>query len=659
MRRVREEKELRYNESMIPENALVIYKAKPAIVKERNSEKYTITLEDGSQVKVRDKDIEQIHPGPVKSFSELAPENAAKSAEPAVREAWELLLDEGHPLTLKDLSGFIFNEYTPSSAYAAYRVLCDGLYFSGAVSAITLRSKDEIAANEAKRNEKQRETGERNDFLERIKKCIKNPSFNLVPNEDARFLQDVEALALGKSIKSRTMKDLGLSETPEDAHALLLKTGFWSPMINPQPARFRLSLNSANIPPEPPFSLQSNGAASSGEERRNLCHLAAFAIDSPWSNDPDDAVSIEADETGKNILYVHVADPAASIAFDSPAEKEARDRGATLYLPETTVRMLSEEFLPVFALGLSAQSPALTFKITLDEDSKIIDTEIFPSIVKVKRLTYEEADKLMEEENSAYGAVLRELNELAMRILKRRTEQGAINIELPDVHICVVPNGVENGEVKIQPHTRYKSAVMVRECMITAGEAAGAWASGKGLPFPYLSQEAELPETKVPDGMAGSYQLRRCMRPRILSTKPGRHQGLGLDVYTQVTSPLRRYTDLLAHIQIRAFLRGDKTLSADEISAHLGFSEAAATAAAAAERATDQHWIMVYLSDKKDTVWEAVALEKKGNRWAVIIPALGLETQVPLQKDVSPNEIVKLVLKSVNIPKREAVFVQE
>jgi hypothetical protein len=68
---------------------------------------------------------------------------------------------------------------------------------------------------------------------------------------------------------------------------------------------------------------------------------------------------------------------------------------------------------------------------------------------------------------------------------------------------------------------------------------------------------------------------------------------------------------------------------------------------------------MVYLSGKKDTVWDAVALENKGNRWAVIIPSLALETQAPLQKNVSPNENVKLVLKSVNIPKREAVFAQD
>jgi hypothetical protein len=66
---------------------------------------------------------------------------------------------------------------------------------------------------------------------------------------------------------------------------------------------------------------------------------------------------------------------------------------------------------------------------------------------------------------------------------------------------------------------------------------------------------------------------------------------------------------------------------------------------------------MIYLSGKKDSVWDAVALEQKGNRWAVIIPSLALETQVPLHRDVLPNDEVKLILKSVHIPKGEAVFV--
>jgi len=324
-----------------------------------------------------------------------------------------------------------------------------------------------------------------------------------------------------------------------------------------------------------------------------------------------------------------------------------------LYLPETTVRMLPDEALPLFALGLGEKSPALTFKITLDEKGEITDTEIFPSIIKVKRITYEEADKLLNggfSDTSVDESALRELMSAAERNFKRRLAEGAVSIELPETHITV-----NNGVVNIEPVNSYRSASLVRECMLIAGEGAGNWASERALAFPYISQEVEITE-KIPSGMAGSYQLRRCMRPRSLLTKPGRHWGLGLETYTQVTSPLRRYTDLLAHMQIRAFL-GGAPLSADEISSRLGAGEAAAAASVHAERASRVHWTMCYLGGKKDSKWEAVALEKKGSRWAMMIPALALETQVPLQKDVSPNDSVELILKSVNIPRCEASFV--
>jgi len=640
---------------MITENSLVIYKSKPAIVKDRADGKFTITLQNNEQVKVRDKDIDLIHPGPVKDFKQIE----SGFSEKTVRETWELLLSEGEnsALSLKELSSLIGGEYTPSSAYAVFALLKDGLYFSGDINAITPRSKNDVDAEETKRNEKLRETGERSHYLDHLKSCLKNPEIqnNLIDsrggenNEAAnnalasRYLQDVEALAYGKSTKSRTMKDMGLNETPEDAHSLLLKAGFWSIFVNPHPSRFCMPSSSASICPDAPLR----------EDRRDLRRLAAFAIDSPWSNDPDDAVSVEKNEAGKTILYVHVADPASSITFDSPAEKEARDRGATLYLPEGAVRMLAEEALPLFALGLSEESVALTFQLTIDDDGSIKSTEIFPSVVKVDRITYEEADNQIENGKSGKADMLRAINGISEKIFKRRIAHGAVNIDLPDIHITV-----KNGKVDIEPIYPFRSGALVRECMIAAGEGAGTWACERGLAFPYISQEIEL-QGEIFGGLAGAWQLRRCMRPRVLSSKPGHHQGLGLNTYSQVTSPLRRYTDLLAHLQIRAFLHGEKTLSTDDISARLGFCEAAAIASVQAERASDNHWLMVYLSDKKDSVWEAVALDKKGNRMQVIIPSLALETQVSLQKDIMPNESINLILKSVNISRSEAVFIQK
>jgi len=633
---------------MIGENALVAYKNKPALVKEKVQDKIVIALSGGENIKVREKDVEVIHPGPAKNFDGIDRGGSSgtdtAAGENAARESWELLLaDEGKPVSLRELAELVFGEYGPVSAWAAFRLLLDGLYFSGSIDAIYPRPEDQVLADAKKREEKQREDGEKGLFLERLKNrrpflAEENSGDN---NDDRRFIQDVEALAYGKSAKSRTMKEIGLGETPEEAHALLLESGFWTKLVNPHPPRFGVSvLPPRHVPAPPP-----------GEDRVALSRLAAFAIDSPWSHDPDDALSLQT-EGDKYVLYVHVADPSASVTPDSPCEREARDRGATLYVPEGNLRMLAEEALPLFALGLAELSPALTFKITLDSCGKIHGTEIFPSTVRVSRLTYEEADKLMASANTAEAANLRDLNSLAERNLNRRIASGAINIEMPEVHIELT----EGGEVTIAPVVRYRSAILVRECMLLAGEATGGWAMQRGLAIPYIEQETgELPDEILPD-IAGSYQLRRCMRPRVLSTKPGLHSGLGLDIYTQVTSPLRRYTDLLGHIQIRATLRGRTPLSADELAARMFAGEAATTTVNQAERASRTHWIAVYLSDKKNSVWDAIAIEKRGNRWLAVIPAIGLETQVSVRDAIAPNDWIRLTLKSVNIPMGEAVF---
>jgi exoribonuclease-2 len=608
----------------IPPNSLVAYKNRPALVTEAG-EKIHISVAGGERLRVREKDVELLYPGPCVPGDD--PEQGAPEGD--VRGAWELL--EGSSVSLRELAELVYGEYTAKTAWAAYGLLREGLYFSGSVNALTPRKAPEVAEEEKKRALKQRELLERDSFLGRLKAgTLRLPG-------DSRFLQDVEALAWGKTDKSRTLKDLGRRETPQEAHRLLLDAGVWSPRVNPHPARFGLSLASSRVLPGPP----------PGEERLDLTRLDAFAVDSPWSTDPDDALSLEGD-----VLWVHVADPAVAVTPDSPADLEARGRGATLYLPEGAFRMLAEEALGFYALGLQETSPALSLRITFDGRGAVAGTDIVRSRIRVTRMSYEEADAAVLGTGARYASVLGALSALAERNLSRRQNAGAVSIEFPETHIAV-----SGDAVTVTPVRPYKSAEMVRECMLLAGEAAAGWAVKNRLPFPYVTQETgDLPGSPLP-GLAGSYQIRRCMRPRTLSAKPGSHWGLGLEGYTQVTSPLRRYTDLLAHQQIRAFLTGTPPLTEEEVLFRLAAGEAAASAAVQAERASVNHWLAVYLSGKIGSRWDGVAVDKKGGRAVIIIPALGLETQAAVKKDLEPNEPVQLTLSSVRIPEAEMVFV--
>ncbi|MDR0313997.1 MAG: RNB domain-containing ribonuclease [Treponema sp.] len=634
---------------MIQEKALVLYKNRPAIVSGAEDGKFVIYLLDigeKSAQKVRDKDVELLHPGPCNK-ADLSGAGPAGDA----RSAWELLTGTGEELALKELSELIYEEYSPKTALEAWKLLEDNHYFIGDIHHIKARSVTDLEAEEKKRNAKEQETKDRDEFLARLRKIISSKGEIALPESDRRFLQDVEALAHGHSDKSRTLKELGKHETPVDAHRLLLACGAWTMWENPYPSRFGLYSGSAKIIPPPPLE----------EDRVDLTALPAFAIDSPWSNDPDDAISLEISpegggNEGRFILWVHVADPASSVTPNSPADLEAQNRGATLYLPEGSLRMLAPETLPYFALGVQETSPALSFKMILNPDLSIAETQVIPSRIRVTRLTYEEADTLATEAKTEAGKILSRLLVLAEKNIERRLDTGAVMIELPDAHISVQLKGHDN-KVSIEPVPLSRSTDLVRECMLLAGEGAARWAVRNKLPFPFISQEAgELPKTRLP-GLAGAFQLRKSMRPRTLSVKPGVHWGLGLDMYTQVTSPLRRYTDLLAHQQIRSFLKGNPVLSEEEITLRMAKSEAGTAMTVKAERASKLHWTAVYLADRVGSAWEGVILDNQGNRAMVIIPELGMETQVPL-KNGEPNEKINLSCLSVKIPEGEILFTE-
>ncbi|MHB9295945.1 putative exoribonuclease II [Pillotina sp. SPG140] len=601
---------------MIVEKSLVLYKNRPARVTEVG-EKITIAVSNGDTVRVREKDILLIHSGPVdlNTLEQKLPCNT--------EEIWELI--EGTTVSLKELTELLYNEWTAQYAWATYCLLSDGLYFSGSIESICARTAEALALERRKRQEKHIELAERAQFLERLsKRQVQLP-------DDRHFVQDVEALALGQTDKSRTLKELGKTESPLEAHKLLLKMGFWTQWINPHPSRYGCALISPTVLLDPPCN----------EKRVDLSSLKAFAIDSPWSNDPDDAVSFEHDT-----VWVHIADPSSVVLPDSPADREARNRGATLYLPEATVRMLHEDAIKQFGLGLQSLSPALSFKITLNEDGSIAHTDIIRSVVHVTRLTYAEADHTTD-------SMLEELFSVAKRNIMRRKASNAVFIEFPDIHIEVQ---LEQKQINIEPLPSYRSSEMVRECMLLAGEGAAVWAEEHKIPFPFVSQESgDMPKSLVP-GLAGAVQIRRVMRPRVISTKPGPHNGLGLRRYTQVTSPLRRYTDLLAHQQISAFLQGKPLISEEECMLRLSAAEASASMTVSAERTSRAHWIACYLADKKNSLWEATVMELRNPGLLVSIPALGIEAYTVTHKRYELNDTVQVAVKTVRIPETETLF---
>lgn len=606
---------------MLSKNSLVLYKNRPAQIS-NIGDKLEIALEDGKQLKVREKDVQLLHSGPIQSLKQIV-RNQVKSPDSLPEEvetAWELLA--GETTTLSELAELIYGEFTVDNAWLTWQYVAAGLHFQGEPEAITVQSAETVAKVQAERDAKTHEKQVWTDFLARL-------DANKPIPEDDRFFKEVAALALGQQQRCRVLQALNQAETPENAHAFLLKKKYWDATVNPHPIRLGLPIT------DPELSL----ANLPDEDRRDLTHLPAFAIDDVGSTDPDDALSLVG-----NRLWVHIADVAALIPPNSPADLEARARGANLYLPDKTVHMLPPKATEILALGLAEISPALSFGLDLDDDDNITNLEIVPSWIRVQRTTYDIVEEGLDTPN------FQALNALAQRLYARRQANDAVEIDLPEIKISVVDD-----EVDIRPLPKLRSRDLVREAMLLCGQALANFAQEANIPFPYTTQPP--PEERISEtGLADMFAQRRLMRPSQRTSEPGQHAGLGLPIYTQATSPLRRYADLVAHQQLRAYLRGEAPLSGQAVLAHIAEAEAVGGLVRQAERAARKHWTLVYLQQHSNWHGSGVVVELRDHRSLILIPELDLEIRLRLPDHYDLNDEVSLSLRGVDLPLLEAYF---
>lgn len=615
-------------ETPILENSLVLYKARPARVRQAG-DKLTLELENGETIKVRPKDVTLLHPGPLPS---LAAALQPPAGDP--QTAWEILA--GTHTTLAELAELAYGTFTPAAAWAAWQLAAEGVYFRWTTDGIAACTPEEVAAIQAARTAELAEKQAWEAFLGRAK------AGKVIIPADNRYLRDIEDLALGRTTRSRVLRALGREESPENAHATLLELGAWDETINPHPVRLRVTLTPPTV--ALPAGWDS-GHLLDEPDRFDLTHLAAYAIDNAGTDTPDDAVSFEPGP-GLGRVWVHVADAAALIAPDSPLDLEARSRGTSLYLPEGQVPMLPPAAIPLLGLGLAEISPALSFGFTVDETGRLADLVITPSRVRVTRLTYEEAEARLDQ------ALFRQLWEACNAHKARRQGQGAVEIELPEVSVRV-----RDGGVIIRPIPALRSRALVENAMIMASEAAATFAQAQGIAVPYATQEPpDVPPSTPAKTLAEMYALRRTMRKSQYRSVAAPHSGLGLTAYVQATSPLRRYLDLVAHQQLRRSLAGETPLGPEDIIQRIGEVELALGAARQAEQLSIRHWVLVYLLRHPGWRGRGVLVDKRGGSGVFIIPELALETQMHLAEDLPLDSDVTLVLRSVDLARQDARF---
>jgi exoribonuclease-2 len=594
-------------------NGLVLYKVRPARVLALG-EKIEIELDGGQTKRVRAKDIEPLHPGPLARLADLTPRHGS------LAEAWELL--EGDTTDLRELAELLYGDFSPSSAWAAWQEVADGLYFSGTPSAIQVRPREAVELDRAQRERRAAAERDWAAFLARMER-------GQAAAEDRERLAEVERLASGQTGYSRILVALGHQETPANAHRMLVKVGYWSPDHNPHPARCGVARGDPQLPvgdmPE--------------EDRLDLTSLPAYAIDDEGNQDPDDAISLDGDR-----LWVHVADVAALVPPDSDIDREARARGANLYLPEGIVNMLPQAITDRLGLGLEPVSPALSFGMRCGPDGEPTDVEIRPTLIRAQRLTYPEVNAALDT------APFADIEAFLQPFRSRREGRGASGIDLPEVSVRV-----RDGEVVIRPLERLRSRNLVMDAMLMAGEACGRWCLERGIAIPFATQ-APPDKADAPQDLAAMYAHRRRFKPTRLSVEPGAHSGLGLGLYTRATSPLRRYSDLLVHQQVRADLAGGPALDAQQVGERVGEAEAVGVAVRRAERLSNHHWKLVYLRCHPEWQGEGIVVEVEERKVVVLVPSLALDAKVRPPRGAAANDRLRLVPREIDLPELDCYF---
>ncbi|GLC44119.1 hypothetical protein PLESTM_001558100, partial [Pleodorina starrii] len=411
----------------------------------------------------------------------------------------------------------------------------------------------------------------------------------------------------------------------------LLRRGL--PLTTPQEQEREAMALLASPPPDP-------DAAT----REDLTALPVFTIDDASTTEIDDGLSLERLADGGIRIWIHVADPTRWIRPGSGLDAAGAGRTRTLYLPWGSLPMFPRVLAEgPFSLREGQVCDAMSVCVVLGRDGSLQRPRVVPSRVRVShKLTYDQADAVLAAAaaaatasaegaaaagaaavegfslNAAAAADLVALREAALARHAYRQARGCIEIPLPEAKIHVPYSHLDRARpaVTITRVSQWESAsrALVAEMMILAGEAVGAIGSEAALPLPYRGQDApELPPPEVlealPEGPCRGFALKRCMTRSVVGPQPLRHASLALDAYVQFTSPIRRYSDMVAHHNLKAWLRGEALpFSAGQIESLMAAAGETGRELGAAERESDNYWLAEYLRLNWGAEYPAVAL---------------------------------------------------
>ncbi len=234
--------------------------------------------------------------------------------------------------------------------------------------------------------------------------------------------------------------------------------------------------------------------------RRDLRALPMVTIDGEDARDLDDAVSLEKLPDGLFRLGVHIADVSHYVREGSALDREALERGTSVYLPDRVIPMFPQS-LSNGLCSLTAQTPRLAFSVVMDVDDSgnVVSHEIFESVLHIReRMTYTAVRALLEDDDpelaERYAALLpmfRQMHVLAAILGARRKERGSIDFSFDESKILVDGEGHPTGIKRVKPNV---ATNIIEEFMLLCNEVVSEHFSSIRIPFVYRVHEDPDPD---------------------------------------------------------------------------------------------------------------------------------------------------------------------
>jgi exoribonuclease-2 len=621
-----------------------------AVADRPEGKKDWIVIDEGGQShKIRPQRVEFIIDGGPYKPSEIPSfiSQVQSYLDPSSLEvAWEILVEEGAAVTPQQMSELLFSEQTPTFCYAAHSLLSqDKIYFKKKGDGYEPRPLNQVEEIKHQLEVEEQKNREKEQFLTHLQQALAGEVVEWTDSDRLR-LEAVEKQALQPDTSYRPAQEIltlvGRTADAQSALNLLIDIGWWSKHENLFLRRSSYPINFSKKVLEVAQSRRESPPADIDNNRLDLTHLKVYTIDDESTEEIDDGLSIEymGDEQPLR-LWIHIADPTRIVSPEDELDLEARRRSTSLYLPTGMISMFPSELATgPMSLVQGQVCPALSFSVILDEAGSVKEYSIQPTLIKpTYRLTYKDVDEMLELGIRAEPEIA-ELAKWAKLRREWRKAQGSISIQMPESLIKVK----EDEEIIIELLDELVSRQLVAEMMILAGEVAGTYGKEHKLPLPFRGQPPpELPPEEellqLPAGPVRFCALRRCMPRSEISTSPLRHASLGLDNYIQVTSPIRRYTDLLAHFQLKAHLRGEKLpFNSEKLQEILYSVTTSAYEATLIERQTNRYWSLEYLRRNADRIWPVQVLRwlrEDENLGLILLEDLGLELPHRFERSVA------------------------